>query len=156
MPAPKRDAVFAVAAVHAFLASFPSFVQSVLGLMTEEDPFAQWALTEESLHILVSTGIGKLYLEMCTLFISMMAFGYYRIYLDGPERQPLALCFGTIGKLCVAALFVRAYWQGYCKEGALVAATIPDSLFGLYFLRTWAKLNFALVVSDASSPEKND
>lgn len=149
-----RDPVFLLAAVHAFFVSFPPLVQSLAGTLTADDPLAKWALPAKSIETLTTPGIGKVYFDFFCLLVTLFAFGYWRIYVDGPARQPLVLFLGMVGKFLVAILFTHAYWQGAFLHGILVVGVIPDAVLAFYYLWVWTtKLNCTLV---AVSQPKND
>ena len=98
----------------------------------------------------VSSGFAKDCFEGVQALILLFAFGYARLYFDGPERQPLMLCFGGVGKVAVAAWFTRVHCTiRACDPSPFPPAlqllvTLPDALLGLCFLREWRRLGYAL------------
>ena len=87
------------------------------------------------------------------------SIAYYRVYIDGVQEHPLIIAVGGLGKISASLLLLKAYIQGNTTIQLLLAATIPDWLFGLYFVYLWSKLNFtfkAVTVAVVSNDTKKD
>ena len=149
-----NNPAFAVAAFHALLATLPNLVQSWTGTL-RKDPLMPLLLTEESIKVITTPGISKSLFELFLFSVVMISVGYWRMYKDGAEQQPLLLLLEGVGKIVTALYFIKMYLQGFVKFGAVLLAAVPDGIIGLYFLYVWrSELNYALVASPRS--EKNE
>jgi len=142
---PPHQPLFLIASLHAVVVGSFALCLSLADLTAALAPLygAQRAAA-------VSSGFAKDCFEGVQALILLFAFGYARLYFDGPERQPLMLCFGGVGKVGVAAWLTRVHCTiRACDPSPFPPAlhllgTLPDALLGLCFLREWRRLGYAL------------
>jgi hypothetical protein len=148
----KKDPVFAVAAAYNVFVSLPALLQSLCGLFVVDDPILQFVFPDErDRQSFVESPVARLYLEVSLSLVLLFGVGYWRLYQDGAERQPLILALGCVGKMAVVSIFARCYFQGTISDGSVVIGILPDLLAGLYFLKEWARHNFIMVAATTST-----
>jgi hypothetical protein len=91
----------------------------------------------KEMSMLSTPGLTKDLNEAVFFTVTTLAFGYYRIYVDGPINQRLFLALGGVSKLGSAWLLVSWVMQGHATKLLLAMGVLPEVCFGTYFLRTW-------------------
>ena len=143
---PPHQPLFLIASLHAVVVGSVALCLSLADLTAALAPLygAQRAAA-------VSSGFSKDCFEGLQALILLFALVWLRApVFDGPERQPLMLCFGGVGKVAVAAWFTRVHCTiRACDPSPFPPAlhllvTLPDALLGLCFLREWRRLGYAL------------
>jgi hypothetical protein len=103
-----RNVVFLIAAIQAFLVSFPSLVLP----LTKARCFS--CFHEHVRQLLV----------VC-------------LYVDGAIKHPLMVILGSVLKLVPATMLILGYLQGKKKLGVVWIGAIPDLLLGMVFVKAW-------------------
>ena len=111
---------------------------------------------EDHTALTSSTGAAKNMYALAMNAIACFGLAYYRIYLDGPARQPLILAIGGMGKIQAGLLVVFWYLRGSCELSFVLMLTIPDVCLGIYFIYIWSKLDFVFCPPDAVPTRKKD
>jgi hypothetical protein len=104
---------------------------------------------------LSTPGLTKDLNEAVFFTVTTLAFGYYRIYVDGPINQRLFLVLGGVSKLGSACLLVSWVVQGHATKLLLALGVLPEICFGAYFLRTWWGLPPKQLASSNGSSSRN-
>lgn len=91
----------------------------------------------KEMALLSTPGLTKDLNEAVFWAVTTFAFGYYRIYIDGPVNQRLFLVLGGVAKLGSACLQISWVLQGHATVLLLAFGVLPEICFGAYFLRTW-------------------
>jgi hypothetical protein len=91
----------------------------------------------KEMALLSTQGITKDLNEAVFFTVTTLAFGYYRIYVDGPINQRLFLVLGGVSKLGSACQLISWVLQGHATKLLLAFGVLPEIIFGTYFLRTW-------------------
>jgi hypothetical protein len=94
----------------------------------------------KEMTMLSTPGLTKDLNEAVFYTVTTLAFGYYRIYVDGPANQSLFLALGGVSKLGSACLLISWVLQGHATMLLLAFGVLPEICFGTYFLRTWWNL----------------
>jgi hypothetical protein len=108
----------------------------------------------KEMAMLSTPGLTKDLNEAVFFTVTTLAFGYYRIYVDGPVNQRLFLALGGVSKLGSACLLVSWVLQGHATKLLLALGVLPEIGFGAYFLRTWWGLPPKPLASSNSSRNK--
>jgi hypothetical protein len=136
-----RDPVLGFAAVHLISFVVPYLVFSLAGVL-DRHPLVSVMFSDAHVTELVSNGLAKDNFEFFLIVALVLGVGYWRLYVDGPEHQPIILCIGGFGKLMAAPLMYRMYTDGHMNVGVIPLGVIPDVTLGVYFLYLWHSLDF--------------
>ena len=140
----RRDPIFLLTAIHAFLVSFPTLIISLLGTLAYNEQYKAF-VGDESFLALTSPGSpAKNCNEIMSWSIVCFSIGYYMLYRDGPKRQPLILGMGALGKLGACCMMIRWYVDDQINFTFVLFATIPDFTLGMYLLYAWYQINFTM------------
>jgi len=138
-----RDPVFGFAAVHLFFLAVPNLLLSASGRLDKEPLMIELLFGPENKALLCEPGIAKDMFDFVMILLVLYDVAYWRLYLDGPARQPVVLCMGGLGKLLVAGLLARMYYDQHAQPIPIfVLGIVPDFVLGLYFLNAWRRLGF--------------
>jgi hypothetical protein len=107
----RGDIAFKIAAAHAGLASVPGIILSVFDLL-EYDIALDLVLQKDAKAMLGTSGLARFIYEMSMMFVMALTFACWRLYKDGPARQPLILFLGGMIKSLFAVQFLRSYMSG--------------------------------------------
>ena len=140
---PANDPVLGFAAFHAFSLAISNGLFSLIDNY-DQHPMSSLLFSPSGLKDL-SHGMAKAWFEFTMILVFMFSVGYWRLYQDGPEKQPLMLCLGGVAKLTAAAQMCAMLNAGLLETGAIWLAIVPDALLGLYFLKLWSGLGYAWV-----------
>ena len=151
-----RNTIVLLAAIQTFLLTGPNLLMSLSGVL-DKDVLLPFLIGDDEFQKVLQPGVTRILYELSLNAIMFYSIAYYRVYIDGVQEHPLIIAVGGLGKISASLLLLKAYIQGNTTIQLLLAATIPDWLFGLYFVYLWSKLNFTFkaVVAVSNNTKKD-